>query len=549
MPASAYLPPPPVVPVSQLPRDQVRSLAHVYGHHKRHAQYRFCALLPIVVRDKIYLDDGCHDQYEWAAKFGAMSNAEVDRVLTLWATIGDYDCLWRLLGDGVGISKLERVAPHVTPDNAVWMAKRVQHLTKPELEELLRSSRRPRSAGRKVGSATEATSGEHGAKSEAAKPAKGSGTADQAPNGSGAFSDPGVPGDTETHGVVEVLGVVEVPAGSDTYGDSDTHGDSEMTCGDSEAAGYSEAPNVASVGDPEPVVGFVSGFVPEAADPPGDALVSPKEAGAVAEPVPRMCRNRLTLEVDPIGEKRIRELQTMYERLHGRPIGIGQLVSLLARWAVIRGELPSLEDLAEGKVSESVSDDRAGVGTEVAGAGEGRFDSPAAPTKGPGAKRFQPRLVEVVVSIAETGWKYIRTALGWVPVSDGAVAGFLSKGQPVPLENLRIAAIAASREVSGKRYRPAAVDRYLLARSGGYCEVNGCNRRAVAAHHSKRFAFDPSHHPDDLVCACPEHHGLAHKGLVRDESQDPLIWELLREGEFPELNSADLMYQTYSAIS
>ena len=139
MPRALYLPPAPAVPVSQISREEIRSLAHTFGYHRRQAAFRFCFLLPIVARDEIYLDDRCLDIYEWAKKFASMTVSEVDRILNLFGKIGKFDCLWMLVAEGVGLSKLERVAPHATRDNAAWLAERARHLTKPEIEELVRS--------------------------------------------------------------------------------------------------------------------------------------------------------------------------------------------------------------------------------------------------------------------------------------------------------------------------------------------------------------------------------------------------------------------------
>ena len=184
----------------------------------------------------------------------------------------------------------------------------------------------------------------------------------------------------------------------------------------------------------------------------------PAPAGPDCEVAPFAFATRLSLELDAVGEKRVRELQTTYERLYGRPIGIGQLVSLLARWAVLRAELPSLVDLEAGLVPGGGDDPHPepAAGSEASSA-EASLSDPGRKPR-PGVRTFQPRLLEVVVSIAETGWKFIRTAMGWVPVADGALAGFLTRGQPVPLDNLHVAAIAATLERL-KLTVPVALDR------------------------------------------------------------------------------------------
>jgi hypothetical protein len=230
---------------------------------------------------------------------------------------------------------------------------------------------------------------------------------------------------------------------------------------------------------------------------------------------------------------------------------------------VARGQLPSLADLASSQTapgedppgSEAASAPDASAPAPDAPADAAAADSdtaaqvPEAAARIPAARRFVPRLLEVVVSVAETGWQFIRTASGWLPVADGSLTGFLSPAQAVPLANLRIAAIAAAEKASGGRYRPAAVDRYLLARSGGYCEIGTCKGRVVAAHHRNRYSFDPSHHPDAIVCVCAPHHGLPHGGEIEDERVDPQAWTV-RQAECDSREmAADTQFQAHRRAS
>ncbi|MBM3270469.1 MAG: HNH endonuclease [Candidatus Sericytochromatia bacterium] len=564
MPFAKTLPPVPEVPVARMSRSEVRRLAHAYGHHKRHAAYRFSALMPVVSRNRIFMDDHCLDIYEWAAKFGGMTRPEVDRILALWEIIGEYDCLWRLLADGVGITKLERAAPHVTPDNAGWMAKQVESLTKPELEAFLRGLRRSLAAADQAAAGQAVATG-------------GATVAEARPVAMVRSVSPLLPGFDPARAEPATCAA---PAAT------------RAKCAES-STDYPLAPAPATGPVPQPLptstpptstppTSTPPTCTPPTCTPPSSppgSSTPPISAPPVAsERVPSPTRPtppaaiRLSLELDPIGEKRVRELQDIYERLHGRPIGLGQLVSLLARWAILQGNLPSLEDLAAGGIgcagAEGTTFDgtmRGPAAPDVAALDAAALDvampdaatpGAAVPETGGGAgeqakagrkplpvgRKFQPRLLEVVVSIAETGWRFVRTGAGWVPVADGCLAGFLTRGQAVPLGNLHVAAIAASRDVTGERYWPVAVERYLLARSGGYCEVGDCRRRAVAAHHRKRFAHDPSHHPDDLVCACGEHHGLAQNGRFRDESLDPAAWGTLAVGEEATLCEADRQF-------
>lgn len=495
MPRAHYLPPAPSLTVSHLSRAEIRSLAHTFGHHKRLASYRFCFLLPIVARDEIFLDDGCMDIYEWAAKFASMTRPEVDRILKLFDKIGKFDCLWALVGEGVGLSKLERVAPHANPENAAWLADRARHMTKPEVEELVRQIKHRSDSGQTVPASPR--SGRP--KTKPSAQASGSaGTGFAAP---AQAPDPAQQSSTATtdavRSITELLPAIEKvdsPAGSLQQDKTDPP---------SAPSGPETRDSTATEPDCGP--------------------------GSNTEPMPARTTVRCTLELDPVGEKRVRELQDLYQRLHGRPIGLGQLLSLLARDAIARGELPSLES--------QESEDSGGADTSPSRHGTSR---PATLPQAP--KQFKPKILEVVVSIAETGWSFVRTALGWTPLPAGATTGFLSPTEAIPLANLRLAAIAAAEKPTGSRYRPVAIDRYLLARSGGYCEVAGCNRRAAAAHHTNRFAFDRSHHPDHLVCVCQLHHGFAQGGLFRNEADDPSGWVLIEQDEDPAVTPADRQF-------
>lgn len=448
MSPALVLPPCPAKPMSQLSRAEIRSLAHSIGAFRREASYKFFYLLPLVARHEIFFEDGCSDIYEWATKFGGLGPNEVDRVLKLFGSLGKFECLWGLLLEGVGMSKLERVAPHATPESAEALATKAKLLTKPELEEYLRA---------------------HGKKKRPKAKAMPSSVQEPAPDSGQEHNAEAAP----MRFITSMLPAVD--EGAEDFGAKTDSGPA--------------------------------------------ALEETLAPGAPA-------KVRLSLELDAVGEKRVRELQAMFKRVHGRPIALGELFALLAQQAIGRGEVPS-SAAPEGEASGEDSPE-----VEV---------PPVTP-----ARTFKARLIEVVVSIAETGWRFIRTALGWVPVAAGAVAGFLAQGQPIPLENLRIAAEAAASKASGTRHIPAAVERYLRVRSGGYCEVGDCGRAMVDIHHRRRYALDPSHHPDDLVAVCEVHHGLAHKGAVQDESVDPQSWRATALTEMRDFGAVD---RTYSSVS
>jgi hypothetical protein len=58
------------------------------------------------------------------------------------------------------------------------------------------------------------------------------------------------------------------------------------------------------------------------------------------------------------------------------------------------------------------------------------------------------------------------------------------------------------------RYVPRDVERALLERSGGRCEVPGCGRRGVQLAHVRRHKRGSGREVGDLLLLCPTHHAL-----------------------------------------
>ena len=83
-------------------------------------------------------------------------------------------------------------------------------------------------------------------------------------------------------------------------------------------------------------------------------------------------------------------------------------------------------------------------------------------------------------------------------------------------------------------WRPLLVERStphrrVLARDGGFCQVPGCSRPAVHAHHVVYRSRGGGDDPANLVSLCAAHHlhGV-HAGTirVRGTAPDALVWEL-----------------------
>ena len=97
------------------------------GGHSKVAMRRALALLPEVIRRRLYRKTGCSSPYEYAQKMAGATKDVVDKVLRLHRKIGSMPELWGLLERGVeGWSKLEVVAWSATPDTAAWWAERLQ---------------------------------------------------------------------------------------------------------------------------------------------------------------------------------------------------------------------------------------------------------------------------------------------------------------------------------------------------------------------------------------------------------------------------------------
>ncbi|MBI5152362.1 HNH endonuclease [Candidatus Peregrinibacteria bacterium] len=74
------------------------------------------------------------------------------------------------------------------------------------------------------------------------------------------------------------------------------------------------------------------------------------------------------------------------------------------------------------------------------------------------------------------------------------------------------------------RYVPAAIERYVLAKTNNTCAFPGCAKPYEILHHTKRYALTHAHDPDSLVPLCLAHERLAHLGLIENEEKQPAEW-------------------------
>ena len=79
------------------------------------------------------------------------------------------------------------------------------------------------------------------------------------------------------------------------------------------------------------------------------------------------------------------------------------------------------------------------------------------------------------------------------------------------------------------RYIPAAVKRYVLAKTNGQCAFPGCVKEAKILHHTERFAVNKWHDPEKIRPMCVAHERLAHLSLIENEEGENENWKVRRE--------------------
>ena len=79
------------------------------------------------------------------------------------------------------------------------------------------------------------------------------------------------------------------------------------------------------------------------------------------------------------------------------------------------------------------------------------------------------------------------------------------------------------------RHIPAAIERFIIERSRGICEVGVCAKKYEILHHTQRFAAEQTHDPDRIVALCTQHERLVHLGLIENEYIKPKEWKIMDE--------------------
>ena len=90
--------------------------------------------------------------------------------------------------------------------------------------------------------------------------------------------------------------------------------------------------------------------------------------------------------------------------------------------------------------------------------------------------------------------------------------------KPIPQEN-------------AKRYVPAKIEKYVLAKTNNICAFPGCTKEYKYLHHTWRFSLTKTHDPDTLIPLCKAHERMAHAGLIKNENQPPENWSIKLEAD------------------
>lgn len=242
--------------------------------------------------------------------------------------------------------------------------------------------------------------------------------------------------------------------------------------------------------------------------PPMIATVGRAEAAPMESPPPRLGGEPAAPLTGPV-LARLEALRAEKQAATGRTVTLDEIVMGLLEGNAKRSPPSSGEDQAGGTLAGNAG-------------------------RSPGNVRAG--YIEVVVRVAETGELFRRGADGWRPTSIPEVR--LDLGERVALHEygtLKAQAEASAARSVGNEV-PPRVRRFLEIRSGGWCEVAGCRRRADHLHHLDRRAAGGRHGPDRLAMLCEPHHAACHAGLMREENEGnagrsppDVAWARLRE--------------------
>jgi hypothetical protein len=158
------------------------------------------------------------------------------------------------------------------------------------------------------------------------------------------------------------------------------------------------------------------------------------------------------------------------------------------------------------------------------------------------------RYIQVVYRNEDTGASWIPSASGPIPLEKTPPVGrcLLAQARPMLFAELRARALAAkvrhARNIAARRrageslvaddgrHIPGAIEVYLLARSGGFCEILGCRNRVDHLHHIDAYSESHVHDPDRMLALCARCHDELHGELAVPDEADPRILHPVRPG-------------------
>ncbi len=103
---------------------------------------KFTGLLPEIHKRELYKQKGCGSIFEFAAKFGGLSNDQVRLALKLEEKFTEMPKLHEALVNGeVSINKLARVVSIATPENDLELSEIVKNMSKSAVETFVRDEK------------------------------------------------------------------------------------------------------------------------------------------------------------------------------------------------------------------------------------------------------------------------------------------------------------------------------------------------------------------------------------------------------------------------
>ncbi len=121
---------------------ELLATAEFYGKKLLYWRYKFTGLLAEINKRKLYEEKNCSSIFEFAAKFGGLSEEQVRRALNLDRRFEELPNLHAALVNGeVSINKLLRVAAIATPENEEKLVSAAKILSNRAIETFVRDEK------------------------------------------------------------------------------------------------------------------------------------------------------------------------------------------------------------------------------------------------------------------------------------------------------------------------------------------------------------------------------------------------------------------------